>query len=38
MTTFDNVLISTFNNLRDGYVAWSILATNIGNILLQAFK
>jgi hypothetical protein len=21
MTTFDNVLISTFNNLRDGYVA-----------------
>jgi hypothetical protein len=32
------VLINAFNNLNDGYVAWSVLATNIGSLLLQASK
>jgi hypothetical protein len=33
-TTFNNLLINAFENLSDGYVAWSVLANNIRVLLL----
>jgi hypothetical protein len=32
-TDFNNRLINAFQNLSDGYIAWSVLTTNIRNLL-----